>query len=64
MGRRPRLRDYFAGHEEASNTPPYEVQGLIDMTLEGEDEIDHVEKTIKELHKFHQKLKDEAEDSV
>ena len=37
---------------------------LIEMTLEGEDEVDQVEKTIKELHKFHRKLKAEAEDSV
>ena len=76
MGKRPRLRDFFAGHKEnPPRTPPYSTEDLMEMALEGETDLpaapnngeaqageDRVEKALKKLHKAHQRLKDDIED--
>jgi len=63
MGKRPRLRDFFAGHKEnPPRTPPYSTEDLMEMALEGETDEDRVEKALKKLHKAHQRLKHDIED--
>ena len=75
MGKRPRLRDLFAGHKETPSpclrrgerrgrqgTPPYTTEDLMEMALEGETDEDRVEKALKKLHKAHQRLKHDIED--
>ena len=63
MGKRPRLRDFFAGHKEnPPRTPPYSTEDLMEMALEGETDEDRVEKALKKLHKAQQRLKHDIED--
>ena len=63
MGKRLRLKDFFAGQKESSpRTPPYSTEDLMEMALEGEADEDRVEKALKKLHKAHQRLKHNIED--
>ena len=63
MPKRPRLRDFFAGHKTAPpRKPSYDTQDLLDMALEDEDAESLVDRAFLEANRHIQKNRNEIED--